>query len=159
MEQVSLAQAHAGVEEKGIIVLAGSLRHRLGGTEGKAVTGADYEGAKSVPGIKGSFLVEWPGRGRRPGGPGFRVQSSVGRGRGSIRKALSSLDLELYVQGPLSNFLHRLLDGVVHAPFQPGNGERSWCLHEKMTVVVGDAFCLLQPRIKSRTGQLKLQLT
>ena len=66
VQQVGFAQAHAAVEEKRVVGLAGRLGDGLGGGVGKVVVVADHEGFEGVLGIERRVLAG-----------GVRVGSSV----------------------------------------------------------------------------------
>ena len=61
VEQVSLAQAHARVEEQGVVGLARGVGHGLGRAEGHAVGGAHHEAVEGVLAVE----VDAAGQGRR----------------------------------------------------------------------------------------------
>ena len=53
VHEMGLAQAHAPIEEQGIIGMARGLGHRLGGGVGYPVGVAHHEGIEGIPGVQG----------------------------------------------------------------------------------------------------------
>ena len=72
VEEVGLAQAHAGIQEQGIVGLARGVGHRLGGAEGHAIGVAHHEAVERILAVEVDPAGHGRRRGRRSRGGGDR---------------------------------------------------------------------------------------
>ena len=145
MEEVGLAQAHAGVYEQGVVGAAGCLSHGPSGAVRKAVGCADDELAEGVVGVEDprswtrwdiwvrcrSYLA-WPfscWRGLRP-------------------------YLEPDVHGMAHDPARGGDDGLVHTALQPLDSEGRGYPHVQKIIREGDRLGIPEPCFVDRSGNL-----